>query len=54
MNVVAVFVILLSAIPVYMAHRLTREEAISPGADRDRRINGSPLTCGDLSAPKAC
>ena len=28
-NVVAVLVILLSAIPVYMAHRLTREEAIS-------------------------
>jgi putative spermidine/putrescine transport system permease protein len=29
-NVVAVLVILLSAIPVYLAHRLTREESISP------------------------
>ncbi len=29
-NVVAVIVILLSAIPVYLAHRLTREESISP------------------------
>ncbi len=30
-NVVAVLVILLSAIPVYLAHRLTREEAIREG-----------------------
>jgi putative spermidine/putrescine transport system permease protein len=31
-NVVAVLVVLLSIIPVYLAHRLTREEGISPRA----------------------
>jgi hypothetical protein len=28
-NVVAVLVVLLSIVPVYLAHRLTREESIS-------------------------
>jgi putative spermidine/putrescine transport system permease protein len=31
-NVVAVLVILISIIPVYLAHRLTREEGAAPGA----------------------
>ena len=39
-NVVAVFVILLSIIPVYLAHRLTQDEAASTGAARGRRGGG--------------
>ncbi len=31
-NAVAVIVILISIIPVYLAHRLTREEGTGPGA----------------------
>ena len=55
MNVVAVLVILLSAIPVYLAHRLTREEAISArGGTAIAESTAVPVTCGDLSAPKAC
>ncbi len=41
-NVVAVIVVLISIIPVYLAHRLTREESIAARAGPDRGVDGRP------------
>ena len=43
-NVVAVFVILISIIPVYLAHRLTREESTAARG-------GAPVASGAVTAP---
>jgi putative spermidine/putrescine transport system permease protein len=48
-NAVAVIVVLLSIIPVYLAHRLTREEGTAPAGGRGGRIEGG----GDETAATA-
>ena len=41
-NVVAVFVILLSIIPVYLAHRITRDEGtVAPGRGGGTAVGGA-------------
>ncbi len=42
-NVVAVLVILISIIPVYLAHRLTREEGGAPGRGRPIETKATPI-----------
>ncbi|HXR31093.1 MAG TPA: ABC transporter permease [Solirubrobacterales bacterium] len=54
-NVVAVLVVLISIVPVYLAHRLTREEegagAAPAGAQGRRRIEGSGVETETTAIP---
>jgi putative spermidine/putrescine transport system permease protein len=50
-NAVAVIVILISIIPVYLAHRLTREEGAAGGAIRGGRIEGGSVEPEATAAP---
>ncbi|MGH2976588.1 MAG: ABC transporter permease [Solirubrobacterales bacterium] len=50
-NAVAVIVVLISIVPVYLAHRLTREEGGAPAAVRGGRIEGGGVETGATAAP---
>ena len=51
-NVVAVLVILISILPVYLAHRLTRDEGgAAPTGGRGKRGNQGPVTAEATAVP---
>jgi len=50
-NAVAVIVVLLSIIPVYLAHRLTREEGAAPAGGRGGRIEGGGVETEATAVP---
>jgi len=50
-NVVAVLVVLISIVPVYLAHRLTRDEGGSPAAIRGGRIEGGGVETEATAVP---
>jgi putative spermidine/putrescine transport system permease protein len=50
-NAVAVIVVLISIIPVYLAHRLTREEGAAGGAIRGGRIEGGGVETEATAVP---
>jgi putative spermidine/putrescine transport system permease protein len=50
-NVVAVLVVLISIVPVYLAHRLTREEGAAPTAVRGGRIEGGGVETEATAVP---
>jgi putative spermidine/putrescine transport system permease protein len=50
-NVVAVLVVLISIVPVYLAHRLTRDEEGGTSAIRGGRIEGGGVETGATAVP---
>jgi putative spermidine/putrescine transport system permease protein len=50
-NAVAVMVVLLSIVPVYLAHRLTREEGAAGGAIRGGRVEGGGVETKATAVP---
>ena len=50
-NAVAVIVVLISIIPVYLAHRLTREEGAAGGAIRGGRVEGGGVETEATAVP---
>jgi putative spermidine/putrescine transport system permease protein len=50
-NAVAVMVVLLSIVPVYLAHRLTREEGAAGGAIRGGRVEGGGVETEATAVP---
>jgi putative spermidine/putrescine transport system permease protein len=50
-NAVAVIVVLISILPVYLAHRLTREEGAAGGAIRGGRVEGGGVETEATAIP---